>query len=555
MRLPGLLRRRPFMGLELSGDGGALILDGPRGKRALGALGITPPMAEAQGPSARAYEAQLRRLLEALRRANVPFIYQLLLEPSEDGFFSYHLMAATWGEGPSPEASLQLLEERLRILQAALDVALPGTTLRRLRHGGLLRLLSYLSGGASGLRKAKPEELWPFVSAPAPAPWKGEGRAPYFYVPEREEAGEEADIYLGKALVEGQPSRQVYVTKEELSRHAVLLGATGSGKSFTAAHILLQAHRKGLPFIVLDWHNEYSKLVRALGGQVITPGEQPLFNPLEPIARRAISDHVDLITDIFSDVYRFTSPQAYLFRSTLEDLLSVSKDEVTLSDLLAALQAKPLHSAYDNETKMALLRRLTPLTRGLVGSALDRRGAPRITSLLDRPCCLELGHFKELELRSIVAGLTLKLIYDLRTSEGPSPLKHLVALEEARFLVPPRRPEEPPSIVEKMVGELRKFGEGVVLIAQFPTMLAQEVIKNAGVKLIFRMTWLEDLRLVRDALGLTEEQLAYLGHMAVGEALLSTSRFRQPVHLRIEDQELAQLLARPRGEAYDGLGP
>jgi hypothetical protein len=554
LRLGWLLRGRAPPGVAISEDGGALLFEGPKGRRAMGCLAITPP--EEEQPSIRAHRVQLSHLLEALRRAQVPFLYQLLVEPSEDGFVSCHLVAATWGDGSSSEASLKQLEERMKVLQAALGVALPGAALSRLRGAKLLRLISFFWREAPPQRRAPLKSVAPFISLPSAGAWQGAVSVPQFYVPGKEEAGDEGDVLVGRAVVDGQPTRPVYVKREELTRHLVLLGATGSGKSFAAAHLLLQAYRKGVPFLVLDWHNEYSPLVRALGGLVIRPGEQPLFNPLEPVVRRAVSDHVDLITDIFSDVYRFTSPQAYLFRSTLEDLLTTSPDEITLSNLIEAIGSRPLHSSYDNETKMALLRRLTPLTRGLAGNALDRRGAPRADVLLDRPCCVELGHLKELELRSIIASLVLKLVYDLRTSQGPSPLKHLVALEEARFLVPPRRPEDPPSIVEKMVGELRKFGEGVLLVAQFPTQLAGEVVKNAGIKLVFRMTWLEDLRLVRDALGLSEEQARYLPHLQAGEALLYSGRFREPVLVRIEDEELAQLLPQPPGaQAKDALGP
>jgi len=85
-----------------------------------------------------------------------------------------------------------------------------------------------------------------------------------------------------------------------------------------------------------------------------------------------------------------------------------------------------------------------------------------------------------------------------------------------------------------MVAELRKFGEGVILVAQFPTQIASEVVKNVGVKLIFRTAWLDDLRLLRDALGLTEEQVKYLTNMPTGEAVLTSIKLSRPVLLKVD---------------------
>ena len=47
-----------------------------------------------------------------------------------------------------------------------------------------------------------------------------------------------------------------------------------------------------------------------------------------------------------------------------------------------------------------------------------------------------------------------------------------------------------------MISELRKFGEAMLFIAQFPSQVASEVMKNSGVRIIHRVAWAEDLRLI-----------------------------------------------------------
>ena len=85
-----------------------------------------------------------------------------------------------------------------------------------------------------------------------------------------------------------------------------------------------------------------------------------------------------------------------------------------------------------------------------------------------------------------------------------------------------------------MVSELRKFGESMLFVAQFPSQVASEVVKNSGVRIIHRVAWAEDLRLVRDSLNLTQEQLAYVSNLGVGEAVVSLTRLQKPLLVQVE---------------------
>jgi hypothetical protein len=95
-----------------------------------------------------------------------------------------------------------------------------------------------------------------------------------------------------------------------LRRHVTLMGMTGSGKSTTAAVIVRQVASMGLPVMVLDWHNEHGNLVKSVGGQVLSPGKDEFaINPLDLGPATEPSEHIEMVTDIFSDTYHFTHPQ------------------------------------------------------------------------------------------------------------------------------------------------------------------------------------------------------------------------------------------------------
>ncbi|HVB95934.1 MAG TPA: hypothetical protein VND41_04960 [Nitrososphaerales archaeon] len=242
-----------------------------------------------------------------------------------------------------------------------------------------------------------------------------------------------------------------------------------------------------------------------------------------------------MATDIFADTYHFTHPQAYMFRNALQRCLGEAADrEVpTLASLVSTIESYPLRSAYDNETKVALLRRLVPLTQGNVGRAFNSPSSRTVDELLDKVLCVELGNIRETLSRSIFADILMKLIYEARVSRR-SRIEHLIMIEEARNIAPVRRDEDPPSVGERMISELRKFGESMLFIAQFPSQVASEVVKNSGVRVIHRVAWAEDLRLVRDSLNLTQEQLAYVSSLGVGEAVVSLTRLQKPLLVQVE---------------------
>jgi len=106
-------------------------------------------------------------------------------------------------------------------------------------------------------------------------------------------------------------------------------------------------------------------------------------------------------------------------------------------------------------------------------------------------------------------------------------------VEEARNVAPARRPEEPPSVGERMISELRKFGEAMMFIAQFPSQIASEVLKNSGTKIVHRVAWPEDVAVIGGSMNLSQPQREFLTRLEVGEAVVSTSNIPHPVLIQV----------------------
>jgi len=488
-------------------------------------------------------QQRMKGLFDGLYKSKVPFVYVTMMVPmnlqENEETFEFDLVVGTWIDGKAKEleATLSSLEQRANVLAATLSVAMPNSTVRRLNRSDLRDFIqSLLIPGESRLPQVGDattistletfEDRSPLVS-------KGD-TSPQFYLPSSSESGRNG-ILLGNVGTLGGKFHEFRLEIEDLRRHVAVLGMTGSGKSTTVAVMVRQIAEVGLPLMVMDWHNEYREIILGKGGRVLSPSRDDFsVNPLEASSSVDLTEHVAMVTDIFADIYRFTHPQSFMFRNALQKCFGEAGEEEipNLSSLVRTIEAYPLRSAYDNETKVALLRRIVPLTQGQAGKTLDRAATFTVDELLDKVLCVELGDIRDIQTRTILMDVLLKMVYEFRVSRR-SGLEHVIVIEEARNVVPSRRDQDPPEVGERMISELRKFGEAMIFVAQFPTQVSSEVIKNSGVRIVHRVAWMEDLKLIGTALNLTPVQQNYVADLKVGEAVVSLTRLQRPILIQV----------------------
>jgi hypothetical protein len=487
---------------------------------------------------------RMRGLFEGLRRAAVPFVYVMLMKQVEgvveaNPVLEFDLVVGTWVEGKK-KANDELsasLEQRASILSAILGAALPSATVVRLLRRDLAGFIksALLPAGADLPQSGSTTvagTICPFDGL-SPLATTAE-QVPEFYVPNATESGTEG-ILIGTVKSAGREFHEFRLQRDDLKRHVSVLGMTGSGKSTTATAIIKQVAGMGLSVMVLDWHNEYASAVTEIGGEVVAPGKDDFsINPLEASPGTDPVEHVAMVSDIFSDIYHFTHPQAYMFRNALQKRLAeTAADEVpTISALVKTIEAYPLRSAYDNETKVALLRRLVPLTQGQPGRALGGSGPVAFEKLLSSVVCVELGHMRDVQSRAVFSDVMLKMVYEEKVKRRRN-LEHMTVVEEARNIAPARRQEDPPTVGERMVSELRKFGEAMMFVAQFPSHMASEIVKNSGTKIVHRLAWPDDVVLIGDSMGLNQKQREHLGRLKVGEAVVGVTRIQMPILVQV----------------------
>src|SRR6266702_449476 len=123
------------------------------------------------------------------------------------------------------------------------------------------------------------------------------------------------------------PARRFRVPLGSLNRHALVAGATGSGKSQTVRHMLEQLTRAGIPWLAIEpVKSEYAVMAGRIAGSgqvtVINPSDPaavPLsVNPLAPEPGYPVQAHIDMVRALFLAAFAADEPFPQIMAQALQ---------------------------------------------------------------------------------------------------------------------------------------------------------------------------------------------------------------------------------------------
>lgn len=128
---------------------------------------------------------------------------------------------------------------------------------------------------------------------------------------------------------------------------------------------------------------------------------------------------------------------------------------------------------------------------------------------------------------------------------GNRDIRHVIFIEEAHNLIGPESEEQTgaeadpkqaaTAFVVKMLAEVRALKEGIVIADQLPTVMAQEVLKNTGLKIGLKITSSDDRSLLGSTMAANASQLEQMATFDIGEALIFYGDLRRPFIMRINE--------------------
>ncbi len=361
-------------------------------------------------------------------------------------------------------------------------------------------------------------------------------------------------------------------------RHAVIVGGTGSGKSWTVANILEKAtNLKSINSLVFDLHGEYKPL-KGLPNttllKIAGPSDKPtddniIFLPYWLLSYEEIeallldrSDSnapnqsrtlFDLIIKYKKEILEAKNEQDILDNFTVESPIPYK-----LSEVLSALEEKDTEMVTGTraEKQGPLHGKLTRFIQRLKSKQSDKRlnflfnsdkelleydwFLSLINKLLDfgNEKGLKIVDFSEVpsDILPLITGLIARLTFSIQQWMEEDK-RHPIALfcDEAHLYIPANlkggMEEKGLQSFERIAKEGRKYGISLVVISQRPSDVNKTILSQCGNFIAMRLTNPDDQNVIKklfpDNLGDFSELLPILDigeSLIVGDASLLPSR-------------------------------
>lgn len=154
--------------------------------------------------------------------------------------------------------------------------------------------------------------------------------------------------------------------------------------------------------------------------------------------------------------------------------------------------------------------------------------------LFDTPCIINLSYAGDDSDKAFIMALLLQFLYEYRQAESETEnysfdeniCKHLVVVEEAhRVMSKCDSPELPQyrsnQMFSNILSEVRAYGQGVMVVDQVPSRLIEDAVKNTNIKIIHKIVAADDVSMIGQSMGLTEEQQKVIPKLSIGQAILA----------------------------------
>ncbi|MEZ9055484.1 DUF87 domain-containing protein [Vibrio sp. 10N.261.49.A5] len=378
-------------------------------------------------------------------------------------------------------------------------------------------------------------------------------------------------LVLGELVQDGKsiPNNDVSLNISELNKHMFVAGVTGSGKTTTCHHLLREAK---LPFLVIEpAKTEYRTLMDEFDDLLIfTPGRDELgafrLNPLELMPGESISARVDILKASFAAsfdmeaaipqvleaaIYRcyekmgwnlttsrhpeFPDPFAenvYPF-PIMQDLLEASKEVVEEQGFDARLRDDYIGS---------IKARLQGLLVGSKKQIFNTLRSIDFAALLKRRVVIELEEIRNgAEKSLIMAFIMTNMVQALKNEHRVNPdFRHLTLIEEAHRLLAHPDPSESNNkkqaveMFADMLAEIRKYGEGLIIVDQIPSKLTPEVLKSTNTKIVHKLFAQDDKDAIGNTIALEKDQKTYLSRLDVGHCVVFSQGWQKAVQVQVK---------------------
>ena len=468
------------------------------------------------------------------------------------GLRARELAAGTEGSDPRVEAALQAAGRLRRVLatgtgrlfEVAVTVSLGADSAAEAgaKARGMRARMDALRGSLLPAWLDQLPARLESVAARSPAHWRLVDTAELATFWPWLDAGQDPSpdqSLLGRQQRTGRPAALDLHSGPQLANANLgVVASSGSGKSYLAGLVGLEAVRRGQLVVVVDPENEHRRWCQAVGGEYLDLSDRLSvgFNIME------LGDPGDIPLAVVELVGLLCGPlstaESGCLLGTLGRLLEAPSPSLVLGDCLGPLGATP--------EGQALANRLRPWVQGSPGRLFSRPGrGPRVRSALG------IG-IRDLP-PSWVPGATLLVSRWLWAWAKSEPGLKQVIVDEAGLLA-----ENPAlqMLINHLARRIRKYQGSLMLLTQAAGDLAsgagEVAAVNSATMLLGGQVAAGALRL-QEAFGLDDDQREWLQQAGRGHFLLVSGTRRCPLQIEAPPLHHAWLTGQTTASAGRGL--
>ena len=375
------------------------------------------------------------------------------------------------------------------------------------------------------------------------------------------------NIIFGTLVSHDSSGITIGCPENAFTKHALIVGTPGSGKTTFSINILLQFVRRGIPFLAIEpTKAEYRAMIDAIPDiQIFTPGSNNvspfIINPFIPPKGISIEQYIPSLAGAFKAAFSMPSPLDIIFLRAIracysengwKDYSKYGDADVTafgLYEFILTFKRIIGESDYSGEVKGNLQSAGVFRLMNLIeqnSNIFDTIHTVPIEDMLHRPTILELNSIDNTEQKALIMALLLISIgvYTKNNQLGDGKLKNIILIDEAHVLLgggssPNQDGADAQGATIKslqdMIAEIRSYGTGIIIADQSPTKVSREVVANTDIKISFRLVQSSEKELIADSTNMDKNASQQISRLKPGEAYVYFSRLENPQLVLTQD--------------------